>query len=203
MRGNEALTSATQSSPLPPSVVACVRADDSNERMRAVVQAHFDFVWRSARRLGVREADADDAAQKVFLVAAQKLDRIESGRERAFLFQTALRVASHIRRRYRADREVLDQHLQECGDDRPNLEDLTDQHRLRALADSVMEEMPLDLRAVLVLHEVQEMTTPEIAEMLGIPLGTAASRLRRAREDFRTREFEETLRLSKTSGRLP
>jgi RNA polymerase sigma-70 factor (ECF subfamily) len=49
----------------------------------------------------------------------------------------------------------------------------------------VLEQLPLDLRAVFVLFELEGMTSPEIAELSGVPLGTVASRLRRAREHFR------------------
>ena len=60
--------------------------------VRELFEAHYDFVWRSVRRLGVTPAEADDAAQSVFIVAARKLNVIESGKERAFLFGTAMRV---------------------------------------------------------------------------------------------------------------
>jgi RNA polymerase sigma-70 factor (ECF subfamily) len=50
--------------------------------------------------------------------------------------------------------------------------------------DRVLESMPIALRSVLVLYEMEEMTMAEIAVMLGIPPGSVASRLRRAREHF-------------------
>jgi len=68
------------------------------ERLRRIVTDDFAFVWRSLLRLGVPRPDADDALQQVFLVASRKVDVIEEGRARAFLFATALRVASHARR---------------------------------------------------------------------------------------------------------
>src|SRR5438105_10514602 len=75
-------------------------------RLRALVSDHVDFIWRSLRRLGVLEADLGDAAQQVFLVTARKLDLVRHGSERAFLFQTAVRVASDSRRTRRRRREV-------------------------------------------------------------------------------------------------
>lgn len=159
----------------------------AKDRLRQLVESHFDFVWRSVRRLGVREADSDDAVQRVFLIVSEKLDVIEPAAERSFLFQTALRVASHARRKYRNEREVPDDNVELSLGSYPSPEDLSDQKRMRQLADQVLHDMPLELRAVLIMFEVQEMTTPEIAEILGIPLGTAASRLRRAREDFKKR----------------
>ncbi len=72
--------------------------DERSRRFRALVDRHFEFVWRSVRRLGVPPGDADDAAQEVFVVAARKLDALEPERERSFLFGTAVRVASTRRR---------------------------------------------------------------------------------------------------------
>src|SRR5262245_28116714 len=59
-------------------------ADARSVRLRALMDRHFDFVWRSARRLGLAPADADDVAQDVFIVAARRLDEIDPDRERAF-----------------------------------------------------------------------------------------------------------------------
>src|SRR4051812_29691540 len=75
-------------------------------RMRAIQHEHFEFVWRSVRRLGVPDADADDAVQQVFIVTSRRLETIPDGSERAFLFGTAIRVASHARRAIRRRGEV-------------------------------------------------------------------------------------------------
>src|SRR5260370_40698654 len=73
-------------------------ASASRPSLRHLVGAHFDFIARSLRRLGIAETDVDDAVQKVFLIAARKLDAIEAERAKSFLFATALRVASETRR---------------------------------------------------------------------------------------------------------
>src|SRR5258706_4805917 len=78
------------------------------KRWRSIVQEHADFVWRALRRLGVLDADLADAAQQVFLVMARKLALVREGSERAFLFQTACRVASDSRRSRSRRREVPD-----------------------------------------------------------------------------------------------
>src|SRR5690349_17768097 len=77
-------------------------------RLSALVGEHSAFVWRSLLRLGVPRADAEDAVQQVFLVASRRLDDIEPGRERAFLFSTALRIAARARRTQQRRREVLE-----------------------------------------------------------------------------------------------
>jgi RNA polymerase sigma-70 factor (ECF subfamily) len=145
---------------------------------------HIEFLWRSVRRLGVPEADADDAVQRVLIIAAGKLASIEVGRERAFLFATALRVASHARRAQRRRSEVPEDQAASAASGAPSAEDLLDRLRARELLDQVLESLPIDIRAVFILFEMEEMTLAEIASLLGIPSGTAASRLRRGRELF-------------------
>src|SRR5882724_6039539 len=75
-------------------------------RLRAMMDNHFETVWRSLRRLGVPEAGADDAAQQVFVVASRRLDEITVGGERGYLLGIALRVASDARRTIARRREV-------------------------------------------------------------------------------------------------
>ncbi len=164
-----------------PAVVA------DGTRLEAMFAAHFDFIWRSLRRFGLSEDQADDAAQQVFIVASRKLDRIEVGSERSFLFGTAMRVASDLRKSapYRRELAHAEPGYDLEGGLRPD--DLVEQRRARALLDDVLDAMELDLRTVFVLFELEEMTTPEIASLLSIPHGTVASRLRRAREEFEAR----------------
>src|SRR4051812_47732080 len=67
-------------------------------RLRKMLDECFDFIWRSLRRFGLSEDRADDAAQQVFIIASGKLALIRPESERSFLFGTAMRVASDIRR---------------------------------------------------------------------------------------------------------
>jgi RNA polymerase sigma-70 factor (ECF subfamily) len=145
---------------------------------------HFDFIWRSLRRLGLDDARADDAAQEVFVVASRKRDEIEPGRERAFLFGTALRVAADSRRSLARRREVSEEEAPEVVDAAPSPEALLDQRRARAVLDEMLDELPQDVRAVFVLYELEELEMQESAALLSVPQGTVASRLRRARTMF-------------------
>ena len=156
-------------------------------RVRALVDAHVEFIWRLLRRLGVPAGDVDDAAQRVFWVAAEKLDAIVPGRERSFLSGVALNVAAHARRSSARLREVSDEGVEEGADQGPDLETHVDMVRARVIADAVLGEMPFELRTVFVLFEVEELSTAEIADLLQVPPGTVASRLRRAREEFQQR----------------
>jgi RNA polymerase sigma-70 factor (ECF subfamily) len=158
---------------------------DLDRRVAGLVHDHFDFIWRSLRRLGVPVQHTDDAAQKVFWVAAQKMHGLHLERERSFLFAIALRVAADERRSIRRKREVpAPTSFDELRDHAPSPDELVEQRHARALLDGFLEELPLDLRVVFVLFELEDMTMSEVAALLEIPSGTVASRLRRAREMF-------------------
>ncbi len=162
-------------------------ADSGSERLSDLVRREIAPLWRFLRRLGLGEAEADDGAQQVFIVAARRIDEIEEGRERAFLFSTALNVAAKAHRSRHRRREVSDDELDERRDSIPGLEELIDRRRARQLLDELLDAMPEDLRIVFVLYEIEELTMTEIAGVIQAPQGTVASRLRRARGEFNTR----------------
>lgn len=165
--------------------LTCPSALQDNARVAEMLRAHFRDVWRIVRRFGVPENSADDAAQEVFIIASRRLADITPGSERPFLFASAVRVAANARRALGARRECAeDEHLPERVDPRPSAEALLDQKRLRQMLDRVLDQLTDDLRVSFVLYELEGMSSPEIAELLGIPVGTVASRLRRAREAF-------------------
>jgi len=155
-------------------------------RLRGMVDAHFDAVYVALKRLGVPAAELDDCAQQVFVVASGKLAAILPGREKAFLMGTAVHVASHAKRSQRRRREVPegDEAADTQADVGPQPDEIVEQRRLRALLDEVLAALPEDLRTVLVLFELEELTMQEISAALDLPMGTVASRLRRAREAF-------------------
>ena len=159
-------------------------APDSKARLRDIVTEQYDFTWRSLRRLGVAPGDVDDAAQQVFLVMSRRLADVPVGRERAFLFSTAVRVASDARRTYRRRHESPDVDLPDTPDSAASPEDLVDQRRARVLLTKLLEEIPMDLRTVFILFELEQMSRTEVARVLDLPAGTVASRLRKAREIF-------------------
>ena len=155
-------------------------------RERALVRAHFTAIWRALRRFGLSAADADDAAQHVFLGAVQRLDQIEAGRERAFLYGMAANAAFKTRRTLVRRREDLTD-FDHVVDPMPSSEELLERRRARELLDRILDALEDDVRVVFVLHQIEQLTAPEIAEALGIRLGTVASRLRRGREQFARR----------------
>ena len=172
---------------------------------RALYEAHVDFVWRNLRRLGVPDADADDKAQEVFVVAHRRLAEFEDRGcgARAWLFQIALRVASDARRHRRRHPEDADGGVamarESIAPDQTTSvalrEDLT---RL----DRALGRIEVGRRAVLVLHEIEELTAPEIANSLGISVNTVYSRLRVARAELELALRGDMLRDTETESNL-
>lgn len=127
----------------------------------------------------------DDAAQRVFEIAASRVAVIRPGHERAFLFKTALWVAREFRRKRGRARELSDNERIELAEDSGgDPERLLDERRWRHRLDALLAALPIDLRTVFVLYELEGLQLLEIASLLEIPQGTVASRLRRARESF-------------------
>jgi RNA polymerase sigma-70 factor (ECF subfamily) len=155
--------------------------------VRSLVLEYYDFVWRLLRRLGVAEADVDDAAQQVFLVAARRLTTISEGRERAFLYGTALRLAATLRRNQRRRQRWVETRPADAASPQGTPHDELERRQALAFLDEVLSGLSDDLRTVFVLSELEELTMPEVAGLVGIPTGTVASRLRRAKKEFSAR----------------
>jgi RNA polymerase sigma-70 factor, ECF subfamily len=154
-------------------------------RMRAIVDEHIHFVARTLQKAGVPEAELDDATQRTFIAVANRLQDVHPAAERSFLFHVANNVAAHARRNLARRREV-------CSDELPDViqapttpEHLAERKEMRKLLGDIADSMTDSLRSVFTLHEFEGMSTVEIAALVGIPLGTVASRLRRARAWFR------------------
>jgi RNA polymerase sigma-70 factor (ECF subfamily) len=146
--------------------------------LAAVYEAQLAWVLTTLRRLGVREADLDDAAHELFLVVHRKLATFDAARPlRPWLFGIAYRIArDHLRAAGRRHLEVVplapvavDGESQSAA--RHELE------RIQRALDTLDDER----RATFIMFELDGFTAPEIAEVLGCPLNTLYSHLRRAR----------------------
>jgi RNA polymerase sigma-70 factor, ECF subfamily len=162
---------------------AGIGASAQREGEAALVRAHLPAVWRVLRRIGLSPHDADDVAQEVFMTAFRKSASIEPGKEKAFLFGIALRLAARKRRwlrlRWRtASAADVDAQLSRS----PNASELIEHKEALLLLDRTLGAMSEELRTTFVLFELEEMTMNEIAELTKSKPGTVASRLRRARE---------------------
>ncbi len=176
---------ATDAPPAGSARAPTTLSHDDAARFRALVDGQFDFIWRFLRGLGVSEAGIDDAAQHVFMVTAQRIAHITLGSERSFLLSTARGVAANARRAQARRREVSDDDaLDVHADPSENPEERASKMEARARLDEFLEELPEEMRAVFVLFELEGVTMAAIAQLLAIPPGTVASRLRRAREAF-------------------
>lgn len=147
-----------------------------------VFREHAPYVWRAMRRLGVREADAEDLCQEVFVVVHRKLAEFE-GRSsmRTWIYGICVRVARDHRRRAHVRREQPTEHVPEERRSAPQLAELL-RSEARALLDAALETLDDDKRAVFVLYEIEGLEMKEVAEAVGCPLQTAYSRLHAARK---------------------
>lgn len=160
-------------------------------RFEDLYEQHFDFVWRSARRLGVAEAAVDDVVQEVFLVVHRRLGDFE-GRSslKTWVFAILLRVVADWRRTQRrkgghASYDAMASSHGEMADERAACPaGALEQAEAVRLLHRLLDELDDDKRTVFVLAELEQTTAPEIAEMLGIPMNTVYSRLRAARMEF-------------------
>lgn len=142
----------------------------------------FDYLCRSLQRLGVRQADLEDLAHEVFLVLDRKWDEYDPRRPlRAYLFGIAFRVAAAHRRRQ--SREIPGE-VPEIADARGDLDEILAAAEARSVVLRALERIALPRRAVFVMHDLDETPMRVIAETLQIPIFTAYSRLRKARQEF-------------------
>jgi RNA polymerase sigma-70 factor (ECF subfamily) len=146
--------------------------------------AEAGYVLRSLRRLGVQERDLEDVAHDVLIAVFHRLGEFDAGRPlRPWLFGFAYRFASDYRRLARHRHEAAPGEHEPPASD-PPADQRLDVERKRRLVLAALDRLELDRRAVMVMHDIEGHSIPEIAEGLAIPLNTAYSRLRLARRDF-------------------
>src|SRR5260221_5814208 len=170
--------------------------------LSAVYEAHFRYVWRCLRSLGVRDVHVDDALQDVFVVAARKLEAFDGGAAlRTWLYAIALRIARKYRERVRKEPASLEG----ARESEPELvlaataEGAALHNERLALAHDILETLSDEQREDFVLARVEQMSAPEIADVVGVPLNTVYSRLRAARLAFEA----EVLRRKAASRSTP
>jgi RNA polymerase sigma-70 factor, ECF subfamily len=142
-----------------------------------IYAAHAEFVWRSLMHLGVPSAALEDAVQDVFLVIHRRREDLEDrGTMRGLLFGVARRVARKHRPRERPRRLSL-----VPREEPPTPDDAVARAQAATLVQQFLAALDEDKRTVFTLVDVEGMPVPEVAELLGIKLNTAYSRLRLAR----------------------
>lgn len=157
----------------------------ADDPLHAIVAREYAAVWRFLRRLGVPELDADDTAQRVFARVLAKGGEVQSGAERAYLMRAAFRAALEDQRsRQRARARTANLDLDVVHSPSPQPDEAFAQRQQLELLDHALAALPTELRAVLMLFEIEGLSFSEIALALELPRGTVASRVRRARELF-------------------
>lgn len=152
----------------------------------AIFQEQFRYVWNSLRRLGIQERDLEDMAHEVFVRVHDQLALFDPSRPlRPWLFSLALGVATNYRRLAR-HRVQLMAEPPEVTDPARGAEESLEQTEQAMLVHAALQNVSLEQRAVLVLHELDGCPIPEVATTLGLALNTAYSRLRLGREAFRS-----------------
>jgi RNA polymerase sigma-70 factor (ECF subfamily) len=155
----------------------------------AVYDAHFSYVWRSARRLGVHPDSIDDVVQDVFVVVHRRLADFE-GRSslKTWMFGIVLRVVRDHRRSIRRKRLGADARSDSELDMLPDANatpfERLEQVEAARLVDTLLDRLDDEKREVFVLAELEGMTVPEIAEITSANVNTVYSRLRAARKEF-------------------
>jgi RNA polymerase sigma-70 factor (ECF subfamily) len=155
--------------------------------LAGVYEAHFRYVWRCLRSLGVRDSQLEDALQDVFIVVQRRLSEFDGRVElRTWLYAIGLRIARKYRDRARREPASLEAEREQTPElpaPEPSGDTAFASERL-ALARRALSSLDDDKREVFVLARVEQMSAPEIASILGIPLNTVYSRLRAARLAF-------------------
>ena len=150
----------------------------------AAYQRELDYLLRVFERLGVGPTEVEDLAQDVFLVLRRTWCDYDPKRAlRPYLFGIAFRVASSHRRRWW--REVPYASV-EAHDHSPSPDREVEANQARALVLAALQRIPLPRRAVLVMHDLDQVPVQEVAATLSIPVFTAYSRLRKARRELGT-----------------
>ena len=150
----------------------------------AIYGEHFAFVWRCLRGLGVPEAGLDDAAQDVFVIVHRRLSEFRGESTlRTWLYAIVRNVASNARRSQRRKGELAELPGDAAASSGDPLQSAQDQQAARFVR-SFLEGVGDKKRELFVLAVIEQMSVPEVAEALGIPLNTAYTRLRSVRADF-------------------
>lgn len=160
-----------------------IEASPSRQQLSDIYREHFNFVWRSALRLGVARADVEDVVHDVFIVVNRRLDSFEEGGSmRAWLYGIVRRVAA-ARRRKAARRQAQRPTILPTD---PNVDAEEWSARMQAvtMVRGFLDSLDEERRSVFMLSELEGWTGPEIAQALSVNLNTVYTRLRAARKSF-------------------
>ncbi len=180
-------------------LVEALRRDDPRA-METLVDTYGDRVYRLGLRITGSTQDAEEVAQDALWTAGRKIGTFKG--ESAFgswLYRIAANAAyMKLRSRRSKERELpLEELLPALEDNGVHFEPMDDwservddnalRGELRAVLEQAIDELPADYRTALVLHDIEGLSNPEIAESLGISLPALKSRVHRSRLYLRKR----------------
>lgn len=150
-----------------------------------IYDAHADYMFRALRHLGVPDSQLDDAVQDVFLVVLRKSREFE-GRSslQTWLYGIALRVARNYRKRRDRQRREHDELPAELVSPHAGPAEQAEVGDALQLVQRLLETLPPEQLEVFALTELEQLSAPQIAEILSLNLNTVYSRLRLARRAF-------------------
>lgn len=166
----------------------------------ALFARHFDAVLRFFR---FKAADAcDELVQRTFTACLEKRDALRDAASfRAFLFGIArFELLRHYQRA--AGKREIDLGAVSLVDLDPSPSRIAARNEEQRLLADALRRIPVDLQVVIELHYWEELSTAEIADVLGIPPGTVKSRLRRAREALEQRLRANALSAARVQSTL-
>ena len=166
----------------------CDDALGRDERFEEMVTRQARFLFQVAFGLLRNRQDAEDAVQEAFLKLYRGQAWLRMENERGFLARTVWRVAlDHLPKVAERMADVAEMQLAATGEAGASPEQNVVDEDERALLRRLIDGLPEELRQPLVLSSVEEMTSREVAEAMGIPEGTVRTRVMRARMELRRR----------------
>jgi RNA polymerase sigma-70 factor, ECF subfamily len=168
-----------------PSLAQSVTDGEQKLEPALVYEQYADFVWRSLQRCGLSSVDLEDAFQDVFVVVHRKLGSFKGhSKVTTWLFGICLRVAKK-QRRFALFRQYTSEHPLELPD-ACTPERHLERHQASKEVERILRRMSPEQRAVFTMFELERIDCSEIAETIGVPVGTVYSRLHAARAHFRS-----------------
>ena len=162
---------------------------------KKLYDAHFDFAYRTARRLGAPDGEVEDVVHEAFEVAFRKLDTFHDGLFSTWLFRIVANIVSgRLRKRrvreffhgiWATEQEPATASLEATVAARQSLEQVGE----------VMRKLSPEKREVFALHELEGLSHDQIATFVGCKVETVRTRLHYARKDFE--------KLARLKGLLP
>ena len=167
-----------------------VRAEDG--AVAEVLLSHLDSAYNLARWLVRNEPDADDVVQEAYLRALQYSSGFRGGDARAWLLTIVRHAAYSWLRKTRAYEPVteFDEEIHTSGIGPSNPEELLLRHADARFVEQALSELPVRFREILVLRELEGLSYKEIADVMGVPIGTVMSTLSRARDSIRRKAVD-------------